>query len=108
MGALAATFPRLGRVAVLVLENREYRDVIGTRQGRYLTRLARRYSLATRYYSVGHPSLPNYLALTAGSTFEVTRDCNGCDFERSSIQNQLDRRGSRGSHTSRACRGPGT
>jgi phosphatidylinositol-3-phosphatase len=92
-GAQAGHFPRLGRVAVLVLENREYGDVIGSPQGRYLTSLAHRYALATRYYAVGHPSLPNYLALTAGSTFEVVRDCNGCDFERPNVLNQLDSAG---------------
>src|SRR4051812_5818784 len=61
VGAQGQTFPRFGRVAVLVLENREYRNVIGTGHGRYLTRLAHRYSLATHDYALGHPSLPNYL-----------------------------------------------
>jgi len=28
--------------------------------------------------SVAHPSLPNYLALTGGSTFGVTTDCTDC------------------------------
>src|SRR3954466_10881230 len=75
-GPLAGHFPRLGRVAVLVLENREDRNVIGSRNAPFLTQLAHRHALATRYYALGHPSLPNYLALTAGSTFDVTRDCN--------------------------------
>jgi phospholipase C len=92
-GALARRFPHLGRVAVLVLENREYRNVIGTAHAPYLTRLAHRNALATRYYALGHPSLPNYLALTAGSTFDVTRDCNGCDFEKLNLLNQLDNAG---------------
>jgi hypothetical protein len=29
---------------------------------------------ASNYYAVTHPSLPNYLALAAGSTFGVTND----------------------------------
>src|SRR3954451_18172754 len=53
VGATAGHLPRLGRVAVLVLENREYGAIIGSRQGRYLTWLARRYALATHYYAVG-------------------------------------------------------
>ena len=28
--------------------------------------------------SVAHPSLPNYLALTGGSTFGITSDCTDC------------------------------
>jgi phosphatidylinositol-3-phosphatase len=92
-GPTAGHFPHIGRVAVLVLENREYGAVIGRRQGHYLTRLARRYALAARYYALGHPSLPNYLGMTAGSTFDVSHDCNGCDFERPSLLNQLDNAG---------------
>jgi phosphatidylinositol-3-phosphatase len=91
-GALPGRFPRLGRVAVLVLENREYGAVLG-RPGQYVTRLARRYALATRYYALGHPSLPNYLALTAGSTFGVHRDCNGCSFAGPNLVQQLDSAG---------------
>ena len=92
-GTLAARLPHPKRIAVLILENREYGTVIGTRQGRYLTRLARRYALETRYYALGHPSLPNYLALTAGSTFGVHHDCNGCDFGGPNLMEQLDAAG---------------
>lgn len=38
--------------------------------------LANNYSLATQYFAVAHPSLPNYLALIGGSTFGVTTDCS--------------------------------
>jgi hypothetical protein len=89
-GRLAGRFPRPGRVALLILENREYGEVIGRARGSYLTRLARRYTLATHYYALGHPSLPNYLALTAGSTFGIHSDCNGCGFEGPTLMNQLD------------------
>lgn len=40
--------------------------------------LARRYASATNYWAVSHPSLPNYLALTSGSTWGITSDCTGC------------------------------
>jgi len=40
----------------------------------YLTSLARQYAYATSYTAVSHPSLPNYLALSGGSTFGVTDD----------------------------------
>src|SRR3954464_13867152 len=76
VGPRAAAFPRFGRVAVLVLENREYHDVIGGRNAPYLTRLPVRHALATRYYALGHPPLPNYLALTSGTTLDVRQDCN--------------------------------
>ena len=29
-------------------------------------------------YAITHPSLPNYLALTGGSTFGIDSDCTDC------------------------------
>src|SRR5438270_13473086 len=58
-------------VVVIVMENEEATDVIGNRAAPYTNRLARRYAQATHYYGVSHPSLPNYLALTGGSTFGI-------------------------------------
>ncbi|HET7419930.1 MAG TPA: alkaline phosphatase family protein [Candidatus Dormibacteraeota bacterium] len=58
-------------VFVIVLENRSYAEAITTP---YLADLASRYGLATNYHGVAHPSLPNYLALTSGSTWGVADD----------------------------------
>ena len=66
------------RVAVLLLENRSYEEVIGSADAPYINRLARTGSLATRYYAVAHPSLPNYLALTGGAELGITNDCATC------------------------------
>ena len=41
---------------------------MGTAASRYVDALARRYAIATSSYAITHPSLPNYLALTSGST----------------------------------------
>ena len=62
-------------VIVLVMENKEYGDVIGSRKAPYLNSLARRYGIATSYYGIRHPSLPNYLALTSGGTQGISCDC---------------------------------
>jgi phosphatidylinositol-3-phosphatase len=88
-----APFDRPSRVAVLVLENRSYDEVIGNPQAPYLNALARRYALATDYYAIGHPSLPNYIALIGGSTYEIRSDCNGCDVEARSLVGELDAAG---------------
>jgi hypothetical protein len=40
----------------------------------YISKLAHQYAMATNYFAVSHPSLPNYLALTSGSTFGITDD----------------------------------
>jgi hypothetical protein len=41
----------------------------------YLRSLAQQYGYADHYHAVVHPSLPNYLAMAAGSTFGVTANC---------------------------------
>ncbi len=82
------------RVAVLVMENHELPDVVGSPDAPYLTGLARRYALATDYRGVAHPSLPNYLALVTGSTHGISSDCAAADCPVSgpSLVDQLERR----------------
>jgi hypothetical protein len=89
----AQPFPRPARVAVMVLENRSYEQVIGSARAPYINRLARRNALATSYYAVAHPSLPNYIALTGGSMFGITGDCSVCDVAGRNIVQQLDTTG---------------
>jgi hypothetical protein len=81
------------RVAVMVLENRSFEQVIGSRHAPFLNRLARRYGLATRYFATGHPSLPNYMALTTGGTAGVRGNCSRCGSDLPSFVNQLDAAG---------------
>jgi phosphatidylinositol-3-phosphatase len=60
-----------GSVFVLVMENKSYDEAL---RGAYTASLASRYALATNYHAVSHPSEPNYLALTSGSTWGATDD----------------------------------
>jgi hypothetical protein len=78
------------RIVTVVMENEEASGVIGNRDARYINGLARRGGLATRSYAVSHPSLPNYLALTSGSTHGVASDCTSCHVHAPSIADQLD------------------
>jgi len=56
---------------VIVMENRSYSQAI---TGTYIAQLASKYAVATNYHGVSHPSLPNYLALTSGTTWGVADD----------------------------------
>jgi phosphatidylinositol-3-phosphatase len=58
-------------VFVIVMENRSFAQVAGNT---YIAQLAARYGVATDYHGVSHPSLPNYLALTSGSTWGIADD----------------------------------
>jgi phosphatidylinositol-3-phosphatase len=82
---------RPAHIAVILMENEEYRDIIGSSSTPYINGLARRYALATQVYAISHPSLPNYLALTGGSTFAISSDCTGCSVGATSIVDQLQR-----------------
>ena len=83
-GALAVTasrpcgyrvpHPRYNHVIWVLMENESLSSIIGTPGSPYATQLARRCGLATDYSAITHPSLPNYLALTGGTTFGVTDD----------------------------------
>jgi phosphatidylinositol-3-phosphatase len=76
-------------VAVIVMENEEYGAIIGSHSTPYINALARRYALARAMFAVAHPSLPNYLALTGGSTFGVTSDCTDCRLRATGLGAQL-------------------
>jgi phosphatidylinositol-3-phosphatase len=58
-------------VFVIVLENTSYQ--LALRQP-YIASLATQYAVATNYAEVGSPSLPNYLAMTSGSTWGIRDD----------------------------------
>ena len=91
IGAVAAS--KGSHVFVIVMENKEHDDVIGSPSSPYVTSLARRYASAERLYGVVHPSLPNYFALTAGTTFGVHTDCTSCQQSGASIADQLETAG---------------
>ena len=54
------------------MENKPYDAVIGSSAAPYETELAAACGLATNYNGVTHPSLPNYIAATSGSTHGIT------------------------------------
>jgi hypothetical protein len=80
-------------VFVVVMENKEHGEVIGSPDAPYTNRLADRYASLTRMYGVTHPSLPNYFALTAGTTFGVTSNCTTCQQKGRNIVDQLESAG---------------
>ena len=60
-------------VVWIMLENVGY-SVVGSPSARYFNQLADECGLATNYLAVSQPSLPNYIALTSGSTQGISDD----------------------------------
>jgi hypothetical protein len=57
------------KIFIVVLENTAYGDALAQP---FLADLAARGALLTNFFAEAHPSLPNYVALTAGSTYGLT------------------------------------
>jgi hypothetical protein len=84
---------RSSHLAVIVLENREYEEVVWSPEAPYFNHLIQRGALATNFYGVSHPSLPNYLALLAGDTFGIDENCTDCVVYGPNLATQLSRAG---------------
>jgi phosphatidylinositol-3-phosphatase len=76
-------------VVVVVMENREYSSVMS--DATYVRGLAHDFASAPSFFAIRHPSLPNYLALTGGSTFGVSSDCVNCHVHATNLVDQLER-----------------
>lgn len=76
-------------IAVVAMENEEISSILGSRSTPFINSLARRYGIAQQMYGITHPSLPNYLALTGGSTFGITNDCTDCHVPGGGLAGQL-------------------
>jgi hypothetical protein len=92
-GEATAPLPVFSHVFIIVMENKEASQVVGNSSAPYLNSLAAQYARAANYYGVTHPSLPNYLALTGGSTFGIDSDCTDCFVDADNIASQLEAAG---------------
>jgi hypothetical protein len=60
----------------IMMENHATSQIIGnTADAPFINDLAHRYSVATNYHGVTHPSLPNYLAMISGDYQGIFDDC---------------------------------
>jgi len=71
------TVSSLKHVYVIMMENHAQAQIIGdTTDAPNLNMLAQKYGVATNYYGVTHPSLPNYLAAISGDFQGIFDDCS--------------------------------
>ena len=79
-------------VFVIMMENTGYDSLIGNPNAPWINTAAQTYGIATNYYGVTHPSQPNYIAATSGSTNGVAND-NDTTINVSNIVDQLESHG---------------
>ena len=87
LSAQTAAVPNYDHIFFVIDENHSRTQVIGPAP--YLTGLANAGAQSTAYNAVSHPSLPNYLALTDGTTHGVTDDGTGYVFNGNTIAHAI-------------------
>jgi hypothetical protein len=85
--------PAFTHVVVVVFENEEATSIDGNPDAPTFNALARRYAPLTTYDAIGHPSLPNYLALVSGSAHGIRSDCTDCLVRGRSLADTLEAAG---------------
>ncbi|MEU6296308.1 alkaline phosphatase family protein [Streptomyces erythrochromogenes] len=74
--APATALPAYDHVVVVVYENKQYGEIIGSANAPYINQLANGGASLTGMKALTHPSQPNYFNLFSGSTQGITGD--GC------------------------------
>jgi phosphatidylinositol-3-phosphatase len=87
-----AAVPPFSNIWIIVLENTDYRRVVGSSDMPYINGLIDRYGLAEAYYGVARPSQPNYLAMFSGSTHGIS-DNDRHDIDAPTVADQIEASG---------------
>ncbi len=90
---VAGSIPNFSHIIIIVLENKDYGEVIGSSKMPYLNELAQKNVLLSNFYAVTHPSLPNYIALFSGSTQNIDSDCTGCFVDQPNLADLIEASG---------------
>ncbi len=86
---------RVRKILVIMEENHSIQQIFPDGMP-YLWSLARQFAFASDWSDIGHPSLPNYLAIFGGSAFNQPQDCapgSGCSYPAPSVFGQALSRG---------------
>ncbi len=73
-GTVSAPPATWDHVVWIVFENKTYAQIIGSSNAPYINSIAKQCGSASNFFAEAHPSLPNYIAMTSGSTQGITDD----------------------------------
>ena len=88
-----SSIPVFEHIVIIILENEDYQSVIGRSSMPYFNKLAKENVLFTEYHGVSHPSLPNYIAMISGNTYNITSDCKDCFLNQPSLPDLIEKSG---------------
>jgi len=88
----SAGVPAYDHVFEILMENTAYSQIIGSPSAPYVNSLAGNGAIAGNYVAIGHPSLPNYMALSSGQSYSwAPSDCDPSASCQTSAVNVADR-----------------
>jgi phospholipase C len=87
-----ASVPNFRHVFVIMMENTGIESLLGNPNAPWINQAIQTYGVAGNYYGVTHPSQPNYIAATAGTTQGVPDD-NDVTVDLPNIVDQLESHG---------------
>ena len=88
----SAGVPAYDHIVEILMENTAYSQIIGSSSAPYVNSLARNGAIAGNYVAIGHPSLPNYMALSSGQSYSwAPSDCDPSASCQTSAVNVADR-----------------
>ena len=76
-GGSSGGIAQVQHVVIVVLENCNYSDIVGSPNAPYINRLIAQGGLATQYYANVHPSIGNYFVMTTGEAYSTNDNFDG-------------------------------
>ena len=89
----SAKVPNFDHIVIIIFENWDLEESLSDPLMPNFNKLANDFTLLTQYYGVKHPSLPNYIALMSGETFDITENCTDCFFNVTSLPDLIEASG---------------
>jgi acid phosphatase len=86
-----SVLPVFDNVMIIMYENHQESAFIPS--ATYMDSLVSKGALLTQHFCVGHPSLPNYMELTAGTNCGITSDCDSCTVANPNLIDLLEAKG---------------
>ncbi len=86
----ASNVGSLDHVFVIYIENHGVGDIVGSANAPYINSLINTYGYGDNYYSVGHPSTPNYFRIMGGSDFGIDYNPTGNVINAPSLMQEMD------------------
>jgi len=91
--ATASSIPVFDHIVVIPFENKGFNKIVKNPYMPTFNMYARDYTLLTQFYAVTHPSLPNYLAMIGGDTFNIKTNCEDCFVDAPSLPDLIEASG---------------